>query len=49
MAIALPAEEWQGYAQMLPAELAVQLRQRAQQVLLWRYQEQLFSPQVGYL
>jgi IS4 transposase len=39
MAIALPAEEWQAYAFMTPAELARQLRQWAQQAPLWRYQK----------
>ena len=39
MAIALPAEEWQAYAFMTPAELAKQLRQWARQAPLWRYQK----------
>jgi IS4 transposase len=44
MAIALPAEEWQTYAFMTPAELARQLRQWAQQAPLWRYQKHPRGP-----
>jgi len=44
MAIALPAEEWQAYAGMTPAELARQLRQWAQQAPLWRYQKHRRGP-----
>jgi IS4 transposase len=44
MAIALPAEEWQEYALMTPAELARQLRQWAQQAPLWRYQKHPRGP-----
>jgi IS4 transposase len=44
MALALPAEEWQAYAVMTPAELARQLRQWAQQAPLWRYQKHPRGP-----
>jgi hypothetical protein len=44
MAIALPAEEWQAYAVMTPAELARQLQQWAQQAPLWRYQKHPRGP-----
>jgi IS4 transposase len=44
MAIALPAEEWQKYVFMTPAELARQLRQWAQEAPLWRYQKHPRGP-----
>jgi IS4 transposase len=44
MAIALPAEDWQAYAVMTPAELAKHLRQWAQQAPLWRYQKHPRGP-----
>ncbi len=44
MAIALPAEEWEEYGRMVPAELARQLRQWAQHAPLWRYQKHRRGP-----
>ena len=44
MAIALPAEEWEEYGRMTPAELAGQLRAWAQQTSLWRYQKHRRGP-----
>ena len=44
LAIALPAEEWEAYGRMSPAELAGQLRQWAQQAPLWRYQKHPRGP-----
>jgi len=44
MAIALPAEEWEEYGRMAPAELARQLRQWAQHAPLWRYQKHPRGP-----
>ncbi len=44
MAIALPAEEWEEYGRMAPAELARQLRQWAQHAPLWRYQKHRRGP-----
>ena len=44
MAIALPAEEWEAYGRMSPAELARQLQQWAQQAPLWRYQKHPRGP-----
>jgi IS4 transposase len=44
MAIALPAEEWEEYGRMSPAELAGQLRQWAQHASLWRYQKHPRGP-----
>jgi hypothetical protein len=44
MAIALPAEEWEEYGWMTPAELAAQLRAWAQQASLGRYQKHRRGP-----
>ena len=44
MAIALPAEEWEEYGRMTPAELAGQLRAWARQTSLWRYQKHRRGP-----
>lgn len=44
MAIALPAEEWEAYGRMTPAELAGQLRAWAQQASLGRYQKHRRGP-----
>lgn len=44
MAIALPPEEWQEYADMTPPELATQLRQWAQPAPVWRYQKHPRGP-----
>ena len=44
MAIALPAQEWEEYGRMSPAELAGQLRQWAQHAPLWRYQKHPRGP-----
>ena len=44
VAIALPAEEWEEYGRMAPAELARQWRQWAQHAPLWRYQKHPRGP-----
>jgi IS4 transposase len=44
MAIALPAEEWEAYGRMTPAELAGQLRAWSQQAALGRYQKHRRGP-----